>query len=177
MQMKLYRVDSRKFNKGDIITPNTTFEDKLQGERLEVESMLNECKPCAVPDRKDCLFLFQELICALRFYSRYGYDGPIYEVIAIQPMFRGDMNKLDNILDIYRFTEDNDLRRAAVNEYWKEGTHTFYPCYEVLACSAQVNRIIEIDSEKFKKEMHDTCNIVECTPTYRLVFNQVYGVM
>lgn len=177
MQMKLYRVDSRKFNSGDTITPNTSFEEKLQDERMELESMLNECKPCGVPDRKDCLFLFQELICALKFYSKYGYNGHIYEVIVIDPLFRGDMNKLDNILDIYRFTEDNDLRRTAVNEYRKDGTHTFYPCYEVLALKAIVNRIIDIDAEAFKKEMRDTCNIVEHTSTYRSAFNQVYGTV
>lgn len=87
------------------------------------------------------------------------------------------MNKLDNILDIYRFTEDNDLRRTAVNEYWKDGTHTFYPCYEVLALKALVNRIIDIDAEAFRKEMRDTCNIVEYTSTYRSAFNQVYGTV
>ena len=77
MQMKLYRVDSRKFNSGDIITPNTSFEEKLQDERMELESMLNECKPCGVPDRKDCLFLFQELICALKYYGKSLLSGEI----------------------------------------------------------------------------------------------------
>lgn len=50
------------------------------------------------------------------------------------------MNKLDNILDIFRFSDDNDLRLAAVNEYWKAGTHTFNPSYEILASSACVEK-------------------------------------
>ena len=136
----LYRVDKRKFQVGDIIMPNTSFEELMQDEKKEMEDLLNEKRPRNIPERKQCLFLFQDLICAFRFYSKYG--GTIYGVsLEERPYFRGDMNKLDNILDIFRFSTDKNLRSIAVNEYWKPGTHTFNPCYEILASSARVEKI------------------------------------
>lgn len=34
--MHLYRVDKRHFKNNDIITPNTTFEEKMDKLRLEI---------------------------------------------------------------------------------------------------------------------------------------------
>ncbi|MCF2553469.1 toxin-antitoxin system protein, partial [Bacteroides caecigallinarum] len=68
----LYRVDKRKFQVGDIIMPNTSFEELMQDEKKEMEDLLNEKRPRNIPERKQCLFLFQDLICAFRFYSKYG---------------------------------------------------------------------------------------------------------
>ena len=105
----IFRVDKRKYQVGDTIMPKTSFEETMQDEKKEMEDLLNRSRPENVPERKQCLFLFQDLICALRFYSKYG--GIIYGVsVKEPPYFRGDMNKLDNILDIFRFSDDNDLR-------------------------------------------------------------------
>ena len=61
------------------------------------------------------------------------------------------MNKIDNILDVARFSEDENILEAVANEYWKAGTHTFHPCYEYLVEKAIVVDCIasENDREKF----------------------------
>lgn len=167
--MLTFRVDKRTFNVGDIITPQTNFEHCLKGEVLEVEKLLDKYRPPQIPERKKCLFLFMELFGALRFWSKYG--GTIYRVCAEKILHRGDMNKLDNILDLYRYIGDDDREGiviAAVNEYWKCGTHTFQPCYEILVEKAEVRKVICIDSEleNFKEEFLET-NSIERTTLYK----------
>lgn len=172
--MMIFRVDERKYQVGDTIMPKTSFEETMQDEKKEMEDLLNRSRPENVPERKQCLFLFQDLICALRFYSKYG--GIIYGVsVKEPPYFRGDMNKLDNILDIFRFSDDNDLRLAAVNEYWKAGTHTFNPSYEILVSSACVEKILseDISLYKVRDEIRTNGGSVEHTLTYKLLLEKV----
>lgn len=70
----LCRVDKRKFEVGDTITPKTTFENAFEKEKKEVEEMLNQnCNP-KIPERKECLFLFRDLICALQFYNVWVFQ-------------------------------------------------------------------------------------------------------
>ena len=174
--MMFYRVDQRVFSVGDHIEPNTSFETELQGEKREMEELLNQTRPKNVPERNQCLFLFHDFICALRFFSKYG--GFIYGV-SIQNgtliHFRGDMNKLDNLLDLFRFTEDEDLRTAGANEYWKDGTHTFNPCYELLVQSAQVEKII-CDTTmlpQLRNEINQMGGSVEHTSMYRSLMQTI----
>ena len=167
--MLTFRVDKRTFNVGDIITPQTNFEHCLKGGGLEVEKLIDKCRPSQIPERNKCLFLFTELFGALRFWSKYG--GIIYGVLAGNIFHRGDMNKLDNILDLYRYIGDDDKEGiviAAANEYWKCGTHTFQPCYELLVDKAEVRKVICTDSEleKFKEEFLET-NSIERTALYK----------
>jgi hypothetical protein len=109
---------------------------------------------------------------ALIFFSKYG--GYIYEVAPEKVFFRGDMNKLDNILDALRFC-DKDYIDSFVNEYWKGGTHTFSPCYEYLSTKAKVIKLIDIkiSQSDFKNEL---CSIgcIEQTPTYIRILKEQY---
>ena len=106
-------------------------------------------------------------------FSKYG--GYIYEVAPEKVFFRGDMNKLDNILDALRFC-DEDYIDSFVNEYWKAGTHTFSPCYEYLCNKAKVIKCVrlEITKEDFKRELDDAGSSVEQTRTYHELFNKLY---
>lgn len=144
--MYLYRVDKRKFEIGEEIQPNTDFEQHLNDESIKVEYLLNATRP-GIPERKDCLFLFFELSAALNFFRKYG--GYVYEVrVDCHAIYhRGDMNKLDNLLDLVRFTDEVDILTAAGNEYWKGGTHTFMPCYEFLVKSCIVRKCLVEPSE------------------------------
>ena len=170
--MTLYRVDKRKFKIDDVISPETSFETTMQDESKEMENLLNELRPTGIPERKDCLFLFQDLICALRFYSKYG--GTIYGVEPLHCYFRGDMNKLDNILDMFRYSEDENLRKTAVNEYWKAGTHTFNPCYEILASRARVKRIVCNNDlfQNIREEIGINGNSIEHTSIYKTLLRE-----
>ena len=90
---------------------------------------------------------------------------------------RADMNKLDNFLDVIRLTEDTELYNAIANEYWKAGTHTFVPAYEVLCDSAMVIKALtkENDLELFKEELLKF-NVVEYTPTYQKLLSQLTDI-
>ena len=84
------------------------------------------------------------------------------------------MNKLDNILDVFRFSKDSDLRNAVVNEYWKPGTHTFMPCYEFLAPSAIVkDTLLTKDNLEDVKYELKKYRKIEYTLTYRSLLERV----
>lgn len=171
--MKLYRVDKRLYNVGDEILPGTNYTQALNNEDKEIlERKLDE-KSCMPRTRKECLFLFNSLYHALIFFSKYG--GYFYEVEPDNEFFRGDMNKLDNILDALRFCGEDGID-SFVNEYWKDGTHTFSPCYEVLRNKAKVIKCVrlEITKENFKRELDDAGSSVEQTRTYHELFNKLY---
>ena len=173
----LYRVDRRSFSAGDIIKPQTDFESSLEGVKLEMEELLDKKRPYNIPERNKCLFLFQDLHGVLLFYLKYG--GNIYSVTPNYPIFhRGDMNKLDNILDLFRFIDkdkDKDgIIEAATNEYWKVGTHTFCPCYEILVDSAIVVKVLCGNDRlaSFEKEMRKKGSI-EKTSLYKELINKI----
>lgn len=169
----MYRVDARLFNCGDEILPQTTYNSKLEDEKIEMEEALNTQRPPRMPERKDCIFLFDSLLCALTFMVRYG--GNLYWVELRGIFYRCDMNKLDNILDVFKFTEkNNDLRETVVREYWKPHTHTFMPCYEYLVPSAVVRDILlTSDSLEVFHEEVNMCKSIELTPTYRRLLEKV----
>ena len=78
------------------------------------------------------------------------------------------MNLLDSALDLFRFTEDEDLRTAAVNKYWQNGSHTFSPCYEILVDSAIVDSIV-LGNElrnNVKTQLRVFGNCIEKCPNY-----------
>ena len=165
--MHLYRVDKRTFKVGDEILPQTEFENKLDEESLLVEQVLDEVRPTVLPARNQCLFLFHELVGALMFWTKYG--GNIYEVEPNGKIFHmGDMNKIDNILDIARFTDDSELLKVAANEYWKSGTHTFKSCYEILVQKAKVIKCLATDRDlqAFGNDYAAICSI-ERTNMYK----------
>lgn len=163
--MYLYRVDKRYFEVGAEIQPQTIFEQYMDEESLRVENILNANRPVQIPLRKDCLFLFFELSAAINFFRKYG--GYVYGVEPQKIYHRGDMNKLDNLLDLVRFTDDVEILTAAGNEYWKGGTHTFMPCYEYLVKSCVVRKCLVEPSEQesFRSNFKIT-NSIERTDLY-----------
>lgn len=174
IRMKIYRVDKRSFKEGDTIKPNCKFEEGLYGEKAELEAMLNNLRAPGIPERSKCLFLFQDLAGALRYMAKYG--GIIYSVFPNKVFYRGDMNKLDNILDVFRFTSDENLRTDVVNEYWKPGTHTYNPCYEILTDQAEVASVIcgEDIQARIKEELITMGNCIERCPIYFELIKKLY---
>ena len=175
--MYVYRVDAREFSVGDIITnSNGEYQGKFKGEKQIREDFLRRTSPENTPSRSHVLFLFINLSDAIRFWKRYG--GNIYVVLSQGVVYhRGDMNKLDNLLDIIRFSENEDLYVSAANEYWKPGTHTFSPAYELLCESAEVLKLIltEEDRASFEKELAAK-TYIERTPTYLRLLNEMAGI-
>lgn len=174
--MPLYRVDKRHFNNDEIITPQTTFEGVMNDLQLEVEMSLNNLKPPSVPIRKECLYLFCNLSSALTFCYKYG--GYIYGVTIENEDFhwRADMNMLDNIFDVFKITDCNDIRTAIVRRYWKEGAHTFQPCYEYLVRQAKVISIVfkEENAKGIIKSEIDKYGTIEKTPIFNSILNKYH---
>lgn len=172
--MLLYRVDRRRYNNGDDIEPSTTFEETMNSSQVQVEKKLDELKPRGVPDRKKCLYLFNDLSSALIFCSKYG--GYIYTV-SVEPTdvyWRADMNMLDNIHDIFKITECEDVRATVVRRYWEEGSHTFQPCYELLVRQAKVINIV-FEKENAKEILSSEINnygTIEKTPIFNSIYNK-----
>jgi putative toxin-antitoxin system protein len=171
--MKLYRVDHRSYEIGQEILADTHYSQELNNKDKErLERKLDENRPIQ-RTLKEYLSLFNSLYHALLFFSKYG--GYIYEVEPDEVSFRGDMNKLDNILDALRFCGKDGIY-SFVKEYWKAGTHTFSPCYEYLRNKAKVIKCVrlEITKENFKRELDDAGSSVEQTRTYHELFNKLY---
>lgn len=160
--MHLYRVDKRYFKNNEIITPDTTFEEKMNEFQLEIESNLDKLKPSHIPTRKECLYLFENLSSALLFCSKYGGNIYAVEVECKDIYYKADMNKLENINDIFKITHDNDIRNEIILKYWDEGSHTFQPCYEFLTKQAKVKKVIlerKNTKELIKSEIQEYGNI------------------
>ena len=173
----LFHVDKRIFNPGEIILPNgKTYEESLTNEKKELEELLNSVSHLTVR-RSNHVFLFDEFKNALCYAGKVS--GCIYQVrIDPQDMcLKADMNKLDNILDVFRFTEDDEIRKAASIEYWKSGTHTFSPCFEYLVKKCTVEKCISTADENvtFHKQLLLNYHPIEQCKWYLDKINSIYN--
>lgn len=174
--MIFFHVDKREFNAGDEVRPeSTTYEASLIAEKKEVEEMLNETSFISCR-RSDHVFLFDQLSHALCYAGKV--KGHVYQVTFEhkEMKHRADMNKLDNILDVFRYTDNPDIRKTVTNEYWKTGTHTFAPCYEYLVKKCTVVReVCSMDDVKsiYYQLISDGLPIEQII-RYREILNEVY---
>lgn len=171
-----FHVDRRDFNAGDEVRQKSaTYEASLDCEMKAVEEMLNETSPLGCR-RSDHVFLFDQLSNALRYAGKV--KGHVYLVtIECEDLkHRADMNKLDNLLDVFRYTDDTDIRKAAAYEYWKDGTHTFAPCYEYLVNKCTVVReVCTMDDVNYIHDQLIRVGLpVEQISRYREILNEVY---
>lgn len=172
--MNLFRVDTRFFKVGELIQPKNCFEKILKDERAEIEDWLNKLHPSEMPERGKCLFLFQDLSCALHHVAKYG--GYIYCVSPGFVYFRGDMNKLDNILYVFKITKDDGIREAVIKEYWNAFSSTYNPCYEILANQAVVESFIcgEDIKSRITEELKSKGGCIERCPIYLDLLKKIY---
>lgn len=173
--MILFRIDRRRYKIGQIIEPNSTYFDCLKEESLEVEKMLDETRNYSIPLRRQCLFLFLDLSCSMRFWEKYG--GHIYIVtLDSNPYHRADMNILDSLLNVFKITKDKTIRKKIAEKYWEAGTHTFNPCYELLVKCAKVEDVLVSDDNSwvdFRKELSSNGNIIERSRLYKNLYNNI----
>ena len=174
--MMLFHVDRRIFNADDEVRPEPdTYEASLEGEKKDVEELLNETSSLGCR-RSNHVFLFDQLSNALRYAGKV--KGHVYQVtIEREDMsHRADMNKLDTILDVFRYTDNPDIRKTVADEYWKAGTHTFAPCYEYLVKKCTVVReVCTMDDVKtiYHKLAYEA-QPIEQISRYREILNEVY---
>lgn len=78
----LFRVDGRPFRVGDIIKPQGNYQEKMDKEQQRIEESLSRtCNLSEGLQRKDCVFVFDDLKNALLFWSKQSVKPNIYKVV------------------------------------------------------------------------------------------------
>jgi hypothetical protein len=145
--MKAYRIDNRDFNEGDPITPQNSYQDKLDDTRKKVEEILEKHRPTDKPPRRSILMLFQEFKNANHHWTIqrnskfYRTDISENDILHI-----GDYNKVE---ELYRFLCDSDKAERIAKEYWS-GEMTDNPKKEIYVNTASVSKVLSKSEEERK---------------------------
>jgi hypothetical protein len=141
MTKKYYRAERRCFEPGEVMLPEGTYQNQFEPEGKATEKALEDERPKKKPIRKDCLFVFGDLMEAERYWRTH--DGScLYEVEIDEAAIRhcGDMQLVDLIGEEFRKLMDPPDRgrvAALAKAYWDE-EQTTKPARELLVSSAGV---------------------------------------
>lgn len=139
-------------------------------------------------DRRDYLFLFDELKDALIFSSKiHKGNARIYlvDVNAADIQYKGDMNALDCLsvaINLGINDDHPDYFDSLCRNYWKCGK-TFSPCYEYLVRHATMKEVIcnQDDCLKFHSEYSERSNYaflsIERTNIYLEKLNKLASIL
>lgn len=115
----LSRVDNKQYEiDNEILATNNSYLEKLDEDRVLIESILERKKPSEYPSRKDSLFLFFEFYDAVKFWIKYPQKY-IYkvELDVSSIFFQGDMCWIELM---YLFRSKHELMQVFANYYWKQ---------------------------------------------------------
>lgn len=137
--IKLFRVDKRDFEVGDIIESAKEFLRKGPPGAIEIEKQFEKMRPDTFLPRTHCLFLFERINDAQKHWSKMS-EGKLYEVTVdnISILHRADMNLVDLA---YKNLKDEDKVKFYATQYWS-GVLCSSSIVEVLVRSATVSSII-----------------------------------
>lgn len=186
--MKFYRVTSKKIGKGEIVYPQSSYDESFIGlsaqEKQVVEDALNACS--SIGKRSDHLFLFCSLEAALVFLLQCLKSGYIYLVEFGQDDFvaRYDMNLIDCLQYVAHYNNRVNTTEQVpgaltylAKEYWNCGK-TFFPCYEFLVKKATVKEcLFQIEESQYatlKNEYEGFGRNVLEMPTFQELYKTVY---
>jgi hypothetical protein len=142
MTRKYYRADRRPFEPQEIMPPEGTYQNQFDAAGKAMERALEDARPKDTkPNRKDCLFVFEELN-EVESYWRTHDGSYLYEVEIDEDavLHCGDMQLTDLIGAEFRKPIGvPDLDRVAnlARTYWDGGRSTS-PVLEWLVPSAKV---------------------------------------
>lgn len=179
----LFRVDPVAYNVGDLILPQGNYQDGIAVEQKRVEKSLVRTNSLESGlQRKDCVFVFDDLKNALLFWSKKAGKANLYKVGVETSDFvhKGDMNYLDFLLEIVKEsdeTNDEIFLDLFSKRYWQVGYGCVSPCYEIMARKVKVEEIvIEANSKMAYRIMAEinTKKYVHLTDTYKSLVNKYY---
>ena len=140
---KYYRADRRCFKPKSVMSPEGTYQNYFKEAGKAMEKALEDARPRHKPNRKDCLFVFDDLGAVQRHWRTH--DGSyLYEVEIDEATVPhcGDMELTDQIGAEFRKPTDradHDRVAGLVKAYWKGGQSTkpvrefLVPCAKVVA--------------------------------------------
>jgi hypothetical protein len=139
MTKKYYRADKRCLKAGEVMLPEGTYQDRFPVAGKEMEKALDDARPANKPNRKESLFVFDDLK-AVESYWR-SHDGSyLYEVEIDEAALEhcGDMALTDQIgAEFRKPTVDRARVATLVETYWEE-RQSERPASEFLVRQARV---------------------------------------
>ncbi|MBQ9546385.1 MAG: hypothetical protein IJU90_03765 [Bacteroidales bacterium] len=174
-----FRVDSRIFKSTEKINPQACYQANLDAKRLCVERFLEQTN-CKCVQRKDCVFVFDDILNALRFWKKQGMKDNIYQVGINADNFihKGDMNYLDFLLNVLPFSEKEDKENEKIAlKYWEDDFCCFSPCYEIMAKEVVVSEVVlqagTEYAEKIREDIGSSLDI-HLSKSYMDLVNKYY---
>ena len=181
--LPLFRVDSYQYKSGDTILPKGTYQAGMDEARQRIEESLARTNTLeSGVQRKDCVFLFDDLKNALLFFKNKTEKANLYKVIIDSHdfVYKGDMNYLDFLLEVVHNTRGEDdklILDAYAKKYWKVGFGCASPCYELLFKKATVEELViaasSVEAQHFYLEIK-TNLYVHITDTYKALVEKYY---
>ena len=173
-----FRVDKRDFKVSEIIPPNPeNYQDtaNFSNDKKIIESIFEENKPDHICSRRDCLFLFQELYDAIKFWIKLK-GGKLYlvEVEEADFILKSDMIYTEIIKNL-TLPQNIDEAKEIVKKYWSGGLPTFKNCWEVMVRKAKVIKLLCVDEEvRLNSKKQYSKLIVEDIDIYRNILFDLY---
>lgn len=147
--MTFFRVDQRDFQVGDKIETAREFTKKNPRGSEIVERVFREHKPEHLPDRTECLFVFEKINDAYWHWAKMS-NGKLYEVAVDAILLSSDMRLVD---EAFVHKEDIEAVASFAKRYWSGEDFTHKPRVEVLASFAIVTGIIsKNEQERLQKQ-------------------------
>lgn len=177
--MPLFRVDDRYFKPSDVITPQGSCQAQMDKHQLRIEASLKRTCTKNKIERKDCVFLFDDIKNALLFWSKESKKANIYKVgIKYEDIiFKGDMNYLDFLMEVARNTEDEQVLDSYTKKYWENGFGCISPCYELMVKKAVVQEVLLDGNSEYARKLREEIKkvkYVQCTNAYKVLVNKLY---
>lgn len=181
--LPLFRVDSYQYKSGDTILPKGTYQAGMDEARQRIEESLARTNTLeSGVQRKDCVFLFDDLKNALLFFKNKTEKANLYKVIIdfSDFVYKGDINYLDFLLEVVHNTRGEDdklILDAYAKKYWEVGFGCTSPCYELLSKKATVEELViaanSVEAQRFCLEIK-TNIYVHITDTYKALVEKYY---
>ena len=179
--LPLFRVDPCDYEVGSDILPKGTYQEKMCEKQLMIEESLSRTNPFADRfQRKDCVFLFDDIKNAILFWKKKNVNVNIYKVhIELDNILhRGDMNYLDFLQEVVRNAKgDSTVLDSYSKRYWDTDFASASPCFEYLVGKASVEEIVvkrgSEDAQNLIAEIKGFTH-VQLTDKYKELVNRYY---
>jgi hypothetical protein len=154
--MTYYRVDKRPFSVGDEITSSKEYYEKFIGVTKDVEDTLESRRPKTKQQRTECLFVFDDEVCARKHWSKMK-DGKLYRVSIDEACIshRGDMALMDTMKQLGETEKD---MTAVADAYWRGESGT-KPEFEIMVPMAVVTEVISTSDEERQDHLYTRLGI------------------
>lgn len=168
LKMEVFRIDNREYLIGDCIKPQNEYQNKLKGDKLKVEEILEKWRPENKPSRNSIVMVFETFESAKSHWTIQS-NSKFYKakITNEQILHRGDFNKVEELFK--NINEPNNVENIAI-EYWN-GIMTENPKVEIFVNSIVLNEILSA-SENERKNAYRIRAGLEPIKNIRIITNE-----